>query len=91
MSKEEAKEVALVTAIIIQEDILMGTVFQTFDKAYEIATKFVELYPPDLDWGVDEITDHEGKPVGEFDDTVIKFAWANALQIVHLSAIKQEQ
>lgn len=62
MSKEEAKEVALVTAIIIREDVFLGTVFQTFDKAYDVALKFVEKYPPDTLW--DDL---------EYDETILAF------------------
>ena len=65
----KAKELALVTAIIINEDILNGTLFQTFDTAYHIAEKFVSKYGYDentyqIEWGVD----------AEFDETVIDFA-----------------
>lgn len=59
-----AKELALVTAIIIQEDLLRGTLFQTFDMAFEIATAFVEKYGMDCEWGV----------VIEFDEAAINFA-----------------
>jgi hypothetical protein len=66
---DKAKELALVTAIIINEDILGGTIFQTFDTAYHIAEKFVAKYGYDeytyqIEWGVD----------AEFDETVIDFA-----------------
>ena len=75
MSNEQAKEVALVTALIIREDILMGTVFQTFDKAYEIAVRFVDRYPPNLDWGVDDIRDADGNLIThDWDEAVINFA-----------------
>ncbi len=75
MTDKEAKEVALVTALIIREDIFMGTVFQTFDKAYETAIKFVDRYPPDLDWGVDDIRDADGNLIThDWDEAVINFA-----------------
>lgn len=71
----EPREVALVTAFIIREDILMGTVYQTFDKAYEIAVKFVDSYPSDLDWGVDDIRDEDGNLITyDWDEAVINFA-----------------
>lgn len=71
----EPREVALVTAVIIREDILMGTVYQTFDKAYEIAVKFVDRYPSDLDWGVDDIRDEDGNLIThDWDEAVINFA-----------------
>ena len=63
MSKEEAKEVALVTAVIIHEDVFMGSVYQTFDKAYDVASKFVEKYPPNTHW--DDL---------EYDETIVAFA-----------------
>jgi len=40
----------------------MGTVFQTFDKAYGVALKFVEKYPPDTLW--DDL---------EYDETILAF------------------
>jgi len=71
----EPREVALVTAVIIREDILMGTVYQTFDRAYEIAVKFVDSYPSDLDWGVDDIRDEDGNLIThDWDEAVINFA-----------------
>jgi predicted butyrate kinase (DUF1464 family) len=42
MTNEESKELAMVTAVIVQEDILGGS--------YEIAIEFMKLYPHDYDW-----------------------------------------
>ncbi len=63
MSNEKAKELALLTSFIIKEDVLGGTLFQTFDKAYELAHKFIDQYPLDTKWGI-EI---------EYEDTIIDF------------------
>ena len=63
MSDEKAKELALLTSFIIKEDVLGGTLFQTFDKAYELAHKFIDQYPLDTQWGI-EI---------EYEDTIIDF------------------
>ena len=58
------KDLALITAIIIQEDLLGGTVFQTFDKAWELAIEFQKLYAHDYDWENQEM---------DFDEAIIKF------------------
>ena len=62
MSKE--KDLALITSIILNEDILGGTIFQTFDRAYVIAEKFQYIYPHDFKW--------EGEDL-EFDEAIILF------------------
>jgi len=38
------KDIALVCCIIHQEDILGGTLFQTFDEIYDLAAKFVAAH-----------------------------------------------
>ena len=63
MDKETAKELALVTAIIIREDRLGGSLYQTFDRAYSLAKAFVEKYPVDMEWGVEL----------EYEETIIGF------------------
>lgn len=63
LTKEESKEIAMITAVIVQEDILGGSLFQTFDRAHEIAIEFVKQYPYDYDWS--EL---------EYDETIIEFA-----------------
>lgn len=65
--KDKAQEIALVTAVIINEELLRGSLFQTFDKAYEIAEKFVDKY------GYGEKTEQEWGVDAEFDETVIEF------------------
>lgn len=56
------KELAYTTAYIIRQDLLCGSFFQTFDKAWGIANKFIKLYPPDYKW-IDE----------QWDETLEKF------------------
>jgi len=65
MRGEIYKDLALITAIIIQEDILNGTIFQTFDKAYDIAKAFQQDNPQGKNW--------EGLSPN-FDEAVIIFA-----------------
>ena len=50
ITQELAKEYALATTFIIQSELLNVSIFQTFDKAYELAKKFVEEYPLDTNW-----------------------------------------
>jgi len=64
MTQEQHKELTLITCIIIKEDILNGTLFQTFDKAYDIAKKFKKTFPEDTDWEAMYI---------DFDEAVIDF------------------
>ena len=65
MKNTDAKELALITAVILQEDILSGSLFQTFDKAYEIATEFIKIHPEDKNW--------EGSGL-DYDETIIDYA-----------------
>lgn len=60
----EQKEIALITSIIINEDILGGTIFQTFDKAYQIAINFNNEHGEN--WGIDFNN-------LDFDEAVIKY------------------
>jgi len=53
LTTELAKELALVTAVILNEGLLHGSVCQTFDNAYKIAEDFVKVYPLDTKWGID--------------------------------------
>lgn len=66
IQEDLAKELALVTAFIIHSDLLGGTIFGTFDKAYEIAHLFVEKYPLNTMWGI-------GEGLLEFDDEIYRF------------------
>ena len=61
---EKHIDLALITAIIINEDILGGTVFQTFDLAYTYAEEFQEKFGLDYDWENEEM---------DFDEAIIKF------------------
>lgn len=63
MEKETAKELALISSYIVANDLLNGTVFQTFDTAYELAEQFLEEYPMDFIWGIDR----------EFDEAIEEF------------------
>ena len=58
------KDLALITSIIVSEDILGGTVFQTFDIAYAIAEDFQTKYAHDTNWERQEL---------DFDEAVIIF------------------
>ena len=58
------KDLALITSIIINEDMLNGTVFQTFDLAYELAEKFQKKYSHDFNWENQEL---------DFDESIITF------------------
>ena len=58
------KDLALITAIIITEDLLNGSVFQVFDRAYELAQEFQKQYAHDFNW--------ENQEIG-FDDAIIEF------------------
>lgn len=50
VSKETAKELALISCFIIQSEKLNGTIFQTFDKAYDLAKLFLYKFPIDHKW-----------------------------------------
>ena len=63
MEKKTAKELALISSYIVANDLLNGTVFQTFDTAYELAQQFLEEYTIDYVWGVTR----------EWDETVEEF------------------
>lgn len=63
----QAKDLALITTIIINEDVLGGTLFQTFDEAWEYAKEFQELYAHDFDWKDQE---------DDFDEAIIKFIYS---------------
>ena len=52
------KEVALIAAVILHNDLLQGSLYQVFDQAYRIAESIVALYLPadDRFW---DTNDHE--------------------------------
>ena len=64
ITPENAKELALITAIIISEDILKGTAIQVFDEAYKIAEEFIMIHPASKDWENEEL---------DFDETIKVF------------------
>jgi len=59
-----AKELALITSFIIRDDMLNGTVNQTFDKAYELAQEFILIHPEDKNWEDEEL---------DFDEVITTF------------------
>jgi hypothetical protein len=65
IDSDTTKELALLTNIIRQEDLLNGSIFQTFDEIYKIAWAFI------LKYGVDE---HEWGVEMEYEETVVEFA-----------------
>jgi len=50
ITQELAKEYALVTAFIIESELLNGNIIQVFDESYELAKKFVVSFPLDTNW-----------------------------------------
>lgn len=58
------KDLALITAIIITEDLLNGSVFQVFDQAYKLSQEFQKQYAHDFNWENQEM---------DFDEAIIKF------------------
>lgn len=46
MNYSREKEIALMTSFIVHNDLLGGSLFQVFDKAYDIATECVDLHMP---------------------------------------------
>lgn len=68
MRDEDVKELAIVTAYIQHGNYLHGSFFNTIDRAYEIAEKFIEKYPTLMyngKWGDDE--------AGEYEEVLEKF------------------
>jgi hypothetical protein len=83
---QQAKEQALTAAIIIREDLLLGTVNQVFDKVWEIAKKFVEKYPIDTDW--EEIRETTNL---DWEETIIEFTKKEVLRTKNLEIAKKVQ
>ena len=52
-AKSWAKEVALVTCVIRENDLIQQKLFQSFDTMYKVAEAFVRKYGIDSKWGVD--------------------------------------
>lgn len=66
MKTEKAKELALVSCIIRDNHVIDSTLFQSFDKIYEIAEAFVEKYGYES-WSEDL----------DFEEEVVKFSKAH--------------
>jgi glycosylphosphatidylinositol transamidase (GPIT) subunit GPI8 len=49
---EKAKELALISSYITSKNLLNGTLFNTFDRAWVLAIEFLELYPSNSEWTV---------------------------------------
>ena len=65
MSWSREKELSLLCCIIRENEIINTTLFQSFDKIFEIAEKFIEEYGIDVvEWGVEM----------EYEETVVDFA-----------------
>ena len=75
--KELNKDLALITSIIINEDILGGTVLKTFDQAYELAKDFQDLYRYDFNWKSQDL---------DFDEAIIRHV--NSLILKQIDNIK---
>jgi hypothetical protein len=61
---DNQKDLALITSIIINEDVLGGTIFQTFDKAYALAEKFQDKFSHYIKWENQKL---------DFDEAIILF------------------
>jgi len=71
VNKEKYKDLALITSIILSEDILKGSLFQSFDKAYAIAEDFQKKYAHDFNWENENL---------DFDESVIIFTKVKILE-----------
>ena len=59
------KELSLLCCVIRENEIIDSGLFQSFDKIFEIAEKFIEKYGiDDVEWGVEM----------EYEETVVDFA-----------------
>jgi hypothetical protein len=72
--ESQAEDLALITCVIIKEELIGGTVWQDFTIAYELAKEFQKVYPADHDWQ-DEDVDFESAIV-----MFVKIHRVNALQ-----------
>lgn len=50
LSELVSKDIAYFVAFFYWGDYGFGSMFETFDKVYGMAVKFVEKYPPTLNW-----------------------------------------
>jgi hypothetical protein len=66
------KDIAVATAYFQSIYVEYETFFNSIDKSYSLALKFVEKYPVDTKWGVDEDL--------EYEETLYKFFVENNQQ-----------
>lgn len=76
MKRNKAKEIACAAAYICEHELLSGSFFHHFDRAYEIAELFVKKYPPTYEWGIEK----------EFDEEIEAFTikWCNENKSLNL-------
>ena len=60
----DMKDISLIIAVIYHEDLLTGSVFQSFREAYELAKAFHKKYPHNFNWEAED---------NDFDEAIIKF------------------
>ena len=64
-AREREKELSLLCCVIRENEIINSSLFQSFDKIFEIANAFLEKYGvDDIKWG----------PEMDYEETVFKFA-----------------
>ena len=64
MEKSVAKELSLICCLIRENEIIKGSLFQSFDEIFCIAQDFIAKYPLNTEWGIEL----------EFEQTVLEFA-----------------
>ena len=68
MTQDQAKELAFISSIITREDILDGTIFNTFEQIWRIANLFLEKYPINTNW--EKVRESINL---DYDETIIEF------------------
>ncbi|NRB65370.1 MAG: hypothetical protein HRU40_20530 [Saprospiraceae bacterium] len=63
-NKEYTKELSLICCLIRENEIIKGSLFQSFDEIFCIAQDFIAKYPLNTEWGIEL----------EFEQTVLDFA-----------------
>ena len=58
------KELAFLCSYINGMNVLVGSIFRTFDKSFEIAERFIDKYPLETSWGENKL---------EYDETIEQF------------------
>ena len=59
-----AEELSLICCLIRDNEIIKGSLFQSFDEIFCIAQDFIAKYPLNTEWGIEL----------EFEQTVLDFA-----------------